>query len=493
MADLLFAHTRDRKAYVMDFLSSIRHTLVATVAISPLASAAYAADTIVVQWNDITLTGIRDTHPGPPIVARMLAVVDTCMYDAWTAYDPVAVPTRLSAVAKRPAGEATDANKTKAVSYAAYRAMVDLFPTDKGPADAMMAALGYEPNDTTTDVSTAAGIGNVACAAVLAFRHHDGSNQLGDLHPGPYTDYTGYKPANSSTIINDPNRWQPLSVSNGMGGFTVQTYITPFWGEVTPFGTLPAVMPRGPDHYPSAAYSKGVDIILNYSANLNDKTKMIAEYWKDGPRSELPPGHWALFAEFVSRRDHHTIDQDVKMFFAQSNAILDASILSWGIKRDFDSVRPVTAVHFLKAGQMVYAWAGPGKGTGFIPAEKWVPYQPTTIVTPPFPEYLSGHSIFSAAGAEVLKQFTGSDTFGGSVTFPAGSSTVEPGITPAAPLTLTWATFTDAANEAGISRRYGGIHFVPGDLDSRPLGHQVGLADWHLAQTYFNGTAKPGS
>jgi VCPO second helical-bundle domain len=90
--------------------------------------------------------------------------------------------------------------------------------------------------------------------------------------------------------------------------------------------------------------------------------------------------------------------------------------------------------------------------------------------TPPFPEYSSGHSNFSAAGAEILKRFTRSDRFGGSVTLPHGSSKIEPGAVPAADLTLSWATFSDAASQAGISRRYGGIHFEQADLDARATG-----------------------
>jgi hypothetical protein len=257
---------------------------------------------------------------------------------------------------------------------------------------------------------------------------------------------------------------------------------------VTPFNagvTLPAT--EGPDVFPSVAYSSGVDRILQYSAQLTDKTKVIAEYWADGPSSELPPGHWSLFAKFVSERDAHSIDQDVKLFFAESNAIFDASVLSWRIKRLYDSVRPVTSVHSIRAGQPVLAWAGPYKGTQWIDGAAWEPYQAVTVVTPPFPEYLSGHSIFSATGSEILKRFTGSDAFGGSYTQAAHTSRVEPLTVPAAPVTLTWRTFTDAANEAGLSRRYGGIHFVPGDVDGREFGHLLGAADWAYALTFFNG------
>jgi hypothetical protein len=447
---------------------------------------ARASDTIIVQWNDATLEGIRQTRPGPPIVARMLAMVDTAMYDAWTAHSRNSIPLYDSGV-KRQLSSATDANKIKAISYAAYRVEVDLFPTFTTAANDLMASLGFDPNDTSTDPATPTGIGNRAAAAVLAARHHDGSNQLGDLHPGPYTDYTGYMSVNTPDQINDPNRWQPLRVSDGMGGFVVQIYIAPFWGKVTPFAKLPKYRGNGPDLLPGDDAIEGARRILKYSADLTDEQKVIAEYWKDGPRSELPPGHWALFAEFVSRRDLHTIDQDAQLFFAQSNALLDAGIFSWAVKRQFDSVRPVTLVHFLFKGKKVLAWGGPFQGTKIIDGETWEPYQPTTLVTPPFPEYLSGHSIFSAAGAEVLKNFTGRDTFRDSVTFAVGSSVVEPGLTPRNPVTLFWKTFSDAADQAGLSRRYGGIHFIPGDLDARKFGREIGRRAWAKSVCLFAG------
>lgn len=208
---------------------------------------------------------------------------------------------------------------------------------------------------------------------------------------------------------------------------------------------------------------------------------MIAEYWKDGPHSETPPGHWALLAQFVSTRDHHTLDQDVKMFFALTNATLDAGIVAWDAKRAFDSVRPATAICFLFHGEQIRSWGGPGKGIVTMDGKDWVPYQPASFPTPPFPEFISGHSTFSAAAARVLKLFTGSDRFGDCVTFAPGTSVTEPGITPAAPVTLHWETFTAAANQAGISRRYGGIHFKPADLTGRAAGRVIGSQAWEKA------------
>jgi hypothetical protein len=158
------------------------------------------------------------------------------------------------------------------------------------------------------------------------------------------------------------------------------------------------------------------------------------------------------------------------MFFVLGNALLDASIAVWDCKVAFDYVRPVSAARFVFAGQVIEAWGGPFQGTRLIPGEQFQSY----IATPAFAEYTSGHSAFSAAAATVLRLFTGSPSFNASFTFKAGGSTIEPGTTPAADVTLRWRTFDEAADEAGLSRRYGGIHFRQGDMESREMGKRSG-------------------
>ena len=449
------------------------------------------ARTVATDWNDEALEAIRVTHPGPPMVARMLAMTDTAMYDAWAAYNPKANGTELGGELRRPASEHTYYNRKKAVSYAAYRTLLDLFPTEAASFEARMIALGFDPLDNTLDITTPAGIGNMAAAALLQHRHHDGSNQLGDLHPGAYSDYTGYLAVNTPDQMVDPNRWQPLLVSDGHGGFAMQNYLGAHWGNVESFALkgynqFPV---SNPAQFGTHAYLKQSFEILYYSATLNDRRKSIAEYWADGPKSELPPGHWVLFSKFVSERDHHTLSQDIKMNFAMTNAVLDASIAVWGYKQQFDYIRPVSSVHYLFKNTRVVAWGGEGKGTRVIRGRDWRPYQASTVVTPPFSEYISGHSAFSAAAAEVLMRYTGSDAFGRSELIPAGSSRVEPGLVPAHDLTLSWPTFSAAADEAGISRRYGGIHFVQADMESRQLGRKVGLQAYALASDYIKGRA----
>ncbi len=469
-----------------------RFTALAFACCMALAATGTAnAGTVATDWNDDALEAIRVTHPGPPQVARALSMTDTAMYDAWAAYNSRANGTELAGELRRPESERTYDNRKKAVSYAAYRTLLDLFPTQAASFEARMISLGYDPTDTTLDITTPAGIGNMAAAALLQHRHHDGSNQLGDLNPGAYTDYSGYVAVNSPDQIVDANRWQPLLISDGHGGFVMQKFIAPFWGQVESFALrgynqFPVSKPA---KYGTPAYLRQSLEILGYSATLNDRTKSIAEYWADGPKSELPPGHWVLFSKFVSDRDHHSLSQDIKMNFAMTNAVFDASIAVWGYKRQFDYIRPVSAVHYLFKNLPVVAWGGEGKGTRVINGKDWRPYQAITVVTPPFAEYISGHSAFSAAAAEVLMRYTGSDAFGGAVLIAAGSSRVEPGLVPAQDLTLSWPTFSAAADEAGISRRYGGIHFVQADLESRALGRKVGAQAYALASDYINGTA----
>jgi hypothetical protein len=170
------------------------------------------------------------------------------------------------------------------------------------------------------------------------------------------------------------------------------------------------------------------------------------------------------------------------------NALMDASIASWRAKYQYDFWRPTTAIRELYRDKLVTSWLGPKKGYGKVLGQNWMPYQALNVVTPNFPEYVSGHSTFSAAGRTVLAAFYGTENFGARVTIKAGSSQYEPGVTPAKDVVLSWKTLSDAADEAGMSRRYGGIHFWNGDQQGRVLGRLIGYDDWNEAQKYFNPT-----
>ena len=285
-----------------------------------------------------------------------------------------------------------------------------------------------------------------------------------------------------------------------------------------------------------------------------DFARALAEFWADGPDSETPPGHWNTIANDVSdtpgfaRRiggegaEVDRLEWDVKLYFALNGAVHDAAVAAWGVKGHYDSTRPISMIRYMGArGQStdrsgpaydpdglplvdglvevvtpessapgerhehlsdhvgevaVKVWmgnsdgAGQASGVGWIRAVDWVPYQRATFVTPAFAGYVSGHSTFSRAAAEVMAAFTGSDYFPGGIsqwTVPAGELATEAG--PSRAVTLQWATYFDAADQAGISRVFGGIHIPADDLEGRTIGSGCGRDAWALAERYFRGDA----
>ena len=362
------------------------------------------SDNVAVVWNQAALEAIRQTAMGPPMAARALHEVHACVYDAWAAHDDLAFASRLGDELRRPPAGRTQAAKREAASFAAHLALADLFPGERAAFAKVMNDLGYDPAAAGPAGSPGA-VGVRAARAVLAFRHGDGANQLGDLGPEPrglagaYEDWTGYQPANPLARLLDPNRWQSLATPDGVG----QRFLAPHWGLVVPVALQAGweLRPAGPRRHPGRSYLLQAEELLADSAGLTDEQKAIAEYWADGPASQTPPGHWCLHAQEVSARDGNSLDEDVKLFFALTAALLDASIACWDAKRAYDSVRPITAIRFLFAGREVLAWGGPGLGPRRIKGEEWRPY----LTTPPFGEYPSGHSTFSAAAAAVLARF----------------------------------------------------------------------------------------
>lgn len=247
------------------------------------------------------------------------------------------------------------ANKEKTISYAAFRALTDLLPADADSVyKPLMKELGYDPNNNSTDIETPVGIGNVACGAVLEFRHHDKSNQLGDLAQGPYSDWTHFRPVNMPSPFPihlptihpiDLNHWQPLIYVGSTGDLTTQMFAAAQWCYVTPFAMSSGDEFRDiarkfpPAEYGSPQYREQAQELVGLSAALTDEQKMSAEYWSDAQGSTASVERWNEFAAWVSQRDHNSLDADVKLFFALNNTLLDASIAVWNTKREFDSVR----------------------------------------------------------------------------------------------------------------------------------------------------------
>ena len=289
---------------------------------------------------------------------------------------------------------------------------------------------------------------------------------------------------------------------------------------------------------------------LGYEPNVvprGDYTRVLAEFWADGPDSETPPGHWFTILNVVSDNPDlerrlfgvgeplDELEWDVKAYFTLGGAMHDAAVSTWSAKGWYDTARPYSAIRSMATlGQRtdptqprynggglpliedyielqeqsnghfylkMKAWnnycdndwvscnASEAWGVDWIYAKSWRPYQRSTFVTPPFAGYLSGHSTFSRAAAEVLTQLTGDAFFpGGMGEFEAPADdflVFEPG--PSQPITLQWATYRDAADESGLSRIWGGIHPFFDDYKARENGRIIGLQVAQKAKTYFVG------
>ncbi|GAM27166.1 hypothetical protein SAMD00019534_103410, partial [Acytostelium subglobosum LB1] len=463
---------------------------------------------VAVSWVNVVLRSISvaTNRPAPPHIARILSMFSTAMYDSWAYYDIFARGVYLDNP-RHGRIKASQKDIETAVSFAAYRVMVDLMPAAKPMYDAKMLELNLNISITTTNPNTPAGVGNLAASLLQQDRWFDGANQKGDMPGsrvagGNYSDYTNYAPRNDPypARMRMPDNWQPLNVPvAGTNTTAVQAAAAPHWGMVKPFSLFNGAELRpktGPMLYSNAAMRPTLlaqaQELINYTINMTDEQKVIAEYFADGPQSVLPPGHWFLFSIYVSERDQNNLRDDIKMFFMLGNAVHDAAIACWDTKRFYDNSRPATLIPFLFAGQNVTGWHGICSRNVTYDLVSWVPYQSPNVWTPPFQEFNSGHSTFSAASAEILKRFTGSDAFGLNDTVPAGWSKFEgfgvcAHVVPATNITLSWPTFTAAADMAGMSRRYGGIHFESGDLTGRALGRQVGEKVWLRSQLLFNG------
>jgi hypothetical protein len=225
-------------------------------------------DNVALSWNTAALEAVRRTRMGPPIVARALHVLHAAMYDAWAAHDEVAFGSRLGDRVRRPPADRTEAARREAASFAAHRALIDLFPSEAAGFARLLVGLGYDPDAVGPEGSPSA-VGVLAARAVLAFRHGDGANQLGDLGRGPgqlvepYADWTGYRPVNELMRLLDPNRWRPLPTPDGAG----QRFLVPtgaWWrpSRWRPAGSCgrggrgatpgPASWPRPPSSWPTA-------------------------------------------------------------------------------------------------------------------------------------------------------------------------------------------------------------------------------------------------
>lgn len=451
-------------------------------------------DNMAFKWGKMALLATaNDTerfNPRPTITSRYLGLIFTSVFDAWSRYDSTAIPVYLQNVSRRPIEEHTLSNKEIAISYAAYRTMCEYYYADSLLFREFMVDLGLDPMDMSTDPSTPVGIGNLAGFSVINARKQDGSNQYGEeagSNGVSYFDYTNYEPVNPVDKNVDPNRWQPKYFSDGKGGRFAPGCLTPFWDKVKPISLKSGdqFRPGPPPMIGSEQLAAEVKEVVDLQANLTDEQKALVEFMRDGPKSVQQAGHWLIFAQDVSLRDQHTLDEDVKLYFYNQVVAMDAFIAAWDSKMYYDYARPYALVHKYYEGEVIKAWGGEGKGMMEMDGTQWRPYSPETFLCPPFPSYVSGHSCISGACGEALKIWTGSDEFGVEVQLVAGALTEPDNVGDT--VTLVFPTFTETAEMAGISRVLGGYHIQADNVAGLELGRNVAKEAWKFYLKHING------
>jgi hypothetical protein len=314
------------------------------------------------------------------------------------------------------------ASREAAASAAAHEALVNLFPAAALSFDTLYTAILATIPDGP---HKAAGIvwGEFVASQILDARANDGWN-ASVLPP----------------VGSGPGVWVPTPPA-------FLPCLLPQWGFVMPFAmsSRSQFRPPGPPSLDSEQYAEDYDEVKELGAAIGstrtEEQTEIALFWADGVGTETPPGHWNSIAQTIATARGNVMEENARLFALLNIAMADAAMCAWDAKYTFHFWRPVTAINFAE------------------PQLNWMSF----IVTPPFPDYVSGHSTFSGAAATVLARFYGTED----LPFTTGSDFL-PGVY------RSFATCLDAAEEAAVSRLYGGIHFRSTNEDGLRAGISIG-------------------
>ena len=383
-------------------------------------------DSPVAHWNELALDSIRATSTPPPKASRILAMLHVAIHDAYNGvhenYEQYLV--NSDKVDSHTSGRA-------ALAEAAHDILVNALPLRTAEFDAELAFQLQFCGGTRERLE---GIrwGNWVARTVLAARQADGA---------------------TASVLYVPNGlagdWAPTPPAYAPG-------LLPQWGNVKPFGlsSAAAFLPAPPPSLDSLAYAEEVAFVqaigsANSTVRTADQT-LVARFWANGAGTATPPGHWNQIARTVIANRDMGLGEEARVMALLNVALADAAIVCWKAKYEYRLWRPITAIR--EAGR---------DGNAATQADPlWTPL----LVTPPFPECTSGHSTFSGAAAAVLAQVFGTD----SIAF-VGESDDAPGIL------RSYSGFWEAAEESGMSRIYGGIHFMSANVSGLSSGRAVGL------------------
>lgn len=404
---------------------------------------------INLDWNAAVLNVVRDwttlsndpysnriVTSQPPVVARNLAMIHTAMFEALNAFDPqfesylglswqtvgASSIATAAAAAHRVASTLYPENDERAVFDAALNEALATVPD--GPEEFAGVRLGQQIGD-----------------AMLAKRANDGANAKA-----------------SYQLPASPGQWQR----------TFPDYypaLLPQWPDVVPFAIEdPAqFLPPPPPSIESAEYAAAVDEVMRLgslaSSTRTAEQTQIALFWADGGGTFTPPGHWnQIAADAVTHRGGSLLDT-ARTFALVNLAMADAGIVAWKAKYTHGLWRPIDAIRQADTDGNTLTDAVPN----------WTPL----LRTPPFPSYTSGHSSFSAAAAAVLTALFG-DNYAFTSEMDAHNGFTQRPLAADQVLTRSFGSFSAAAEEAGVSRIYGGIHFDFDNTAGLAAGRAIG-------------------
>lgn len=399
---------------------------------------------VVLDWNATLLNAIQavgsdpnlavNISAAPPVAARNQAIVHAAIFDAVNAIDR-SYSSYLPTLNLSPF-QTAGASLVAAAAAAAHQALSVLYPTQQAEFDAQLARSLAEVPDGIAE-NRGIDIGRFVANAILNSRSNDGVAQAIQTTLNYQTN--PYLPGTT------PGDFQPIMAD----GFV----LLPTWGQVSRFGGNSNVVIDGPPVYGSAAYANELNQVQalggrNSIVRTADQSE-IATFWAyDRADTFRPPGQWNEIAQTVALQAGNTLVQNARLFAHLNIAQADAGILAWAAKFEHDQLRPVTAIHLANSDGNPQTIADP----------TWQSYLPT----PPFPDYVSGHSTFGAAAAAVLAAY-----YGDNYQFQMTSQEM-PGVY------RSYSSFIRAAEDNGISRIYGGVHVQSANRDGLVTGYSVG-------------------
>lgn len=382
---------------------------------------------VIIDWNATALNAIQATGTPTLLASRSLAIVHAAIYDAVNAIKPTHKPYLVNVEALNAVGASPEA----AAVEAAYQTLVQLLPTQKITFENQRTRSLLEVADGSAEDAGIA-LGKYVADQIIALRRDDGSDE-----------------ANDSPYMEKPTLgvWRPAPPS-------FREAVFPQWGQVTPFA-IPSGSTFRPDGFPAletAEYAGELNEVKalgekNSAVRTTEQTE-IAKFWSFGrPDTFTSPGQWNKIAQEVALQQGNTLAENARLFALLNIAEVDAGIAAYDAKYTYDRWRPITAIREADVDGNPDTIADPN----------WEPL----LDTPPHPDYLAAHSVFGAAAGKILADFFGDDT-SSSVT-----SQELPGIS------RSYSSFTQAAEESGISRIYGGVHFQSANLDGLTTGGAV--------------------